>query len=182
MGAMGTSYSDIQDAEDAKTFIFEPFKGLQSTSSMVSTAKRWLKHSAEVGLSKAQVYQLDPPTLHRFLLQVSAAGPTAASGVFRALSSFADKIGARFPFEHPSVAGYKWTRGDHTPAPAEELHPWEFFNIAANSLNGSSMAVTIDMLMLFIVIAVVRFKHVQRTDAQVYLQEDGTQSAQSGTP
>ena len=127
---------------------------------VVGALRRWLEFAAEEGTSG--IYA-KPGPLARFLRSVSQSGPTAASGVWKALQFWVDNCAFTLPLDHHLCLKFRLRDINHQTVQAQEMLPWEFFNMVVVAQRSTGSIQTIYNDTIFITLGCVRWEHVQRS-------------------
>ena len=128
---------------------------------VTSSMRRWLTWAAKKRVDDP--YRPNAGQLGRFLQEVSAGGPTAASSVFKALTWWQATYGIPFPVTSPLVVDFRHFEPSHTVRQAVVLEPWQLFNLCVLLQDSSGATRLATDLVCLVTTGCIRFEHLQRS-------------------
>ena len=168
VGKLGSLWEDVPKEEEAaredlfcRRFVHFDFSRLKA---LLSGLRRWAKHAAEDDrLSAAELWTPSVVRLGRFLSKISLGGPTAAAAMFQQLLWWRTYVGIQFPLDSALVTPFRLHDTTHIVRQAEELQPWEFFNLVVMCIRSTGAVQKVLQITLLIAVSCLRWAHAQRS-------------------
>ena len=132
----------------------------------LSTLRRWQSWTHRVGLSAEAQAKPSALQLIRFLDEVAAGGPTAASGVVAGLSWWTEHIGYPFPLDDPLLADFAKPEVGHEVVQRPSLTMGACVGLVRMAQANAGTISQLARLVLLVVASGLRFGHIQRSRYQ----------------
>ena len=131
--------------------------------------RRWTSWQA----SRPDISLWSPSAVHLglFLQEETKCGPTVAPASLGALKWLRQNIGIPLPVESPCVAAFAHPPSSHVASQAKAFSPADFWNLVSAVQQAQPGASQEAQVVLFAMLACLRFKHMQRSRLLKMTQE-----------